>query len=103
MVTHYLDEMDIDKHMYDWAHSLCKYGDLYVRLYRESDVEQSDLFPRVKDESGGLTEAVKISVTKKSDHYVHYVESERNPARIFELTKLGKTSGYIVTDNVPQV
>ena len=38
VVTHYLDEMDIDKHMYDWAHSLCKYGDLYIRLFRESDV-----------------------------------------------------------------
>lgn len=45
---------------------------------------------------------MKIAASRKNDHYVHYVENERNPARIFELTKFGKTSGYIVTDNVPQ-
>lgn len=101
IVTHFLDEMNVDKHVYDWAHSLCKYGDLYIRLFRQSDVERDNLFGT--NQSNELQEAVKISATKKNDHYVHYVESERNPARIFELVRLGKTSGYIVTENVPQI
>lgn len=44
IVEHYLDEMDIDKHMYDWAHSLCKYGDLYIKLFRQSDIGLDLLF-----------------------------------------------------------
>ena len=36
-VTYLLDTMNVDKHAYKWVHSLVKYGDLYLRLYRESD------------------------------------------------------------------
>lgn len=36
-VTYLLDTMNIDKNAYKWVYSLVKYGDLYLRLYRESD------------------------------------------------------------------
>ena len=36
-VTYLLDTMNVDKHAYKWIYSLVKYGDLYLRLYRESE------------------------------------------------------------------
>ena len=36
-VTYLLDTMNIDKNAYKWVYSLIKYGDLYLRLYRESE------------------------------------------------------------------
>ena len=38
-----LSQLNIDKNIYKWVYSLCKYGDLYIRLFRESQVED-DLF-----------------------------------------------------------
>ena len=36
-VQYLLDTMNIDKLAYGHLHSLIKYGDLYIRLYRRSD------------------------------------------------------------------
>ena len=44
-----LDTLNVDKHIYKWVYSLCKYGDLYLRLYRESEY-QDDLFKMDKKE-----------------------------------------------------
>ena len=38
-IKYLLDALCINKNIYDWTHSLCKYGDLYVRLYRESEYD----------------------------------------------------------------
>jgi hypothetical protein len=89
-VTYLLDTMGTDKHIYKWVYSLCKYGDLYLKLFRESESEDA-LF--TKDKS--LNEDVNIKTYSKTDGYTHYVEMVPNPAEIFELTKFGKTYGYI--------
>ena len=36
-INYLLNVMNADKNMYGWTHSLLKYGDLYLRLFRESD------------------------------------------------------------------
>ncbi len=36
-ITYLLDTMNVDKNAYKWIYSLTKYGDLYLRLYRESE------------------------------------------------------------------
>ena len=36
-VLYLLDTMNVDKNAYKWVYSLIKYGDLYLRLYRESE------------------------------------------------------------------
>ena len=36
-VLYLLDTMNVDKNAYRWVYSLIKYGDLYLRLYRESE------------------------------------------------------------------
>ena len=90
-----LDTMNIDKHIYKWTHSLCKYGDIYLRLYRESDYEDADLFKSFEKGKKVLNEAVKVKAYSKNDHYVNYLEMEQNPAELFELTKFGKTYAYV--------
>ena len=123
-----LEDLNIDKHIYLWTYSLVKYGDVYLRLYRQSDYGEDLLFgstsskksgtlnedylsDKVDDNFGKLTEeeisklegenkeslkeAVYLNLHSKNDPYVHYVEMVPNPGEMFELTKLGKTMGYI--------
>ena len=99
-VSYLLESMGIDKQIYKWALSLCKYGDLYIRLYRNSDFEDpifgnSQYNPDTNDSKKPLNEDVKIIAYSKNDRYAHYVEMVPNPAEMFELVKLGKTQGYI--------
>ena len=35
-ITFLLDTLNVDKHIYEWVYSLCKYGDLYLRLYSDN-------------------------------------------------------------------
>lgn len=100
-VTYLLNALNVDKHIYKWAHSLCKYGDVYLRLYRESDYAD-ELFSAKdkKRDTRSLTEDIKIKYYSPSDKYVHYLEYVDNPAQVFELTRFGKTYSYIKTDVV---
>lgn len=92
MVEYLLDTLNVNKNVYKWTHSLCKYGDLYLRLYRESEYED-ELFKR--EEKEPLNEDIQIKAYKKNDSYAHYIEMVQNPAEMFELTKFGKTVGYV--------
>lgn len=68
-ITYLLDTMCIDKHIYKWVYSLCKYGDLYLRLYRESEVGD-DLFKEKKEqEQQNLNEEIIAEVKKKLEDY----------------------------------
>lgn len=103
-VSFLLKSLGVNKHIYGWAHSLIKYGDVYLRLYRESEYDNS-LFekkPTRNDEDQNkrttLNEDVKIRAYKPNDKYVHYLEQESNPACLFELTRFGKTAGFVKTD-----
>lgn len=97
-VNFLLDELNVDKNAYKWIYSLIKYGDLYLKLYRESEY-QDDLF--MSDEEvvakgkQHLEEDVKINVFSENDRYAHYTEMVYNPAEMFELIKKGKTYAYI--------
>ena len=112
-VNYILNTMNADKNMYGWAYSLVKYGDLYLRLFRESDYED-DLFKaanidmvntsrsRLTESVDGqeqLDESVKINMHADSDRYSYYVEQTDDPGTMFELTKFGKTYGYIEVPN----
>lgn len=97
-ITYLLDTINVDKHVYKWVYSLCKYGDLYLKLFRESESKDL-LFAKEEDadeaKSRSLNEDVHLNVFSKNDNYTHYVEMVPNPAEVFELTKFGKTYGYI--------
>lgn len=109
-VNFILESCRVDKNIYNWVHSLCKYGDCYLRLYRESDYNEDDLFikkareseeaqrAKLNESKENLKEDVKIKVYSKNDNFKYYLEKVPNPAEMFELTKFGKTYGYIKAD-----
>lgn len=98
MVEYLLDTLNIDKHIYKWVYSLCKYGDVYLRLYRKSEYDDEIFSKSLKNEEDKkqqLNEDVKIKAYSGNDNYAHYMEMVVNPAEMFEVTKFGKTVGYI--------
>ena len=116
-VTFLLNSMNVDKNIYKWVYSLCKYGDVYLRLYRTSEFEDAlfadDIQKKKEDkkkqrnlsealeelnkekEHEILKEDININLYHPNDNFVHYLEMVSNPAEMFELTKFGKTYAYI--------
>lgn len=98
MVNYLLESFNVDKFAYLWMVSLVKYGDVYLRLYRESeDGKEQTEADKKKMLNEGLDESLIIKAFKNNDHYIEYTEMHKNPAEIFELQKRGKTVGYIRT------
>lgn len=94
-INYLLDGMEVNKHIYKWVYSLCKYGDLYLRLYKQSEFEEfADIFD-YKNKKEKLNEDVVVKAFSKSDKYAHYIEMVPNPAEMYELTKFGKSYAYI--------
>ena len=78
------------------------YGDLYLQLFRKSEYgDDEDIFKNKENKTQQLHEDINVYKFAKNDHYVHYLEAIDNPAKMFELTRFGKTSGFIKTDNIP--
>ena len=124
-VNYLLNIMNVDKNIFSWVYSLIKYGDVYLRLYRESDYKDP-LFKKdsidnsfsaktqlneafnqtfeepTSKETADLSEALYLNVHSASDPYSYYIEMVPDPGSMFELTKFGKTYGYIETPNVDQ-
>ena len=110
-----LDTINVDKYIYSWVYNLIKYGDLYLRLYRQSDYDKDVLKDildknsqqetndsynpiasrRLTEDKQQLNEDVNIIAYSKNDKYAHYIEMVPNPAEMFELTKYNKTYAYI--------
>lgn len=117
-----LNSLNVDKSIYKWVHSFIKYGDLYLRLYRQSDF-QDDLFdpdeedkskkktslhekftniPNVNaDEQAQLQEQVFLKAYAQDDKLVNYIDDVPNPGEMFELTKFGKSYAYIKANTTP--
>lgn len=97
-VRHYVDyllsKVNVDKHIFEWVLNLCRYGDVYIRLYRMSEYDDDDETEERKQRKA-LKEDVKIKAYAANDHYAHYVEMMPNPAEYYELVRKGKTYGYI--------
>lgn len=100
-ITFLLKSLNVDKNVFKWTNSLCKYGDVYLRLYRESEVEDKFFNNRTSRKSNkktSLNEDLTIAAYQPGDRYIHYLEQAPNPAQLFELTRFGKTAGYIKTN-----
>ena len=101
-VTYLLKALNINKNVYKWVYSLCKYGDVYLRLYRQSEYENDDdLFEGTKKDI--LNEDIIVKMFSKNDPLVHYIEMVPNPAEMFELTRYGKSYGYIKAPTITKV
>ena len=98
-ITFLLNSLNVDKNVFKWTYSLCKYGDVYLRLYRESEMDDRFFKPKYEGKKKNtLNEDVNIYAYKHGDRYIHYLEQAANPAQVFELTRFGKTAGYIKTN-----
>ena len=70
-----LNSLDIDKHIYQWVYSLCKYGDLYLRLYKKSEIEEALKDKAdVVDEKQELNENVIIKAFNKNETKTWFFE-----------------------------
>ena len=124
-VNYLLNVMNVDKNIYRWVYCLLKYGDVYLRLFRESDYEDAifkkeniDKFASAIDgtrqrlqegiendetanqkDGDTLQEAINLNLHSASDPYSYYVEMVADPSTMFELTKYGKTYGYVEAPN----
>lgn len=116
-INYLLNVMNIDKNIFSWVYSLVKYGDVYLRLYRESDYKDpifkkdnishyasaktalNESFDEPKDIDNKLDEAIYLNIHNQNDPYSYYIEMVPDPSSMFELTKFGKTYGYIETPN----
>lgn len=96
MTQHLLDQMNVDKNAYNWVYSLIKYGDIYLRLYRNSEYN-FNIISEINGEENkeSLNEDLIVKAYSKDDHFAEYMEMNRNPAEVFDLQKFGKTVGYI--------
>ena len=94
-VSYLLNRIDFDRNAYKWAYMLTKYGDVYVKLIRKSEFENSVLFGKKAKEKESLNEDVRLVVNKNNDHYADTLDTVKNPGEMFELTKFGKTIGYV--------
>lgn len=104
-VNYLLNVANIDKNIYGWTYSLIKYGDVYLKLFRESDYEDN-LFHNSSLDSArrsqlneDLNENIILNTHKQSDSYSYYVEMVADPSTMFELKKYGKTYGFIEVPN----
>lgn len=115
-INYILNVMNADKYIYSWVYALLKYGDVYLRLFRESDYKDELFKPDrinnmysarnvlnenliTKEEKEKLDEAVYLKIHEKNDPYSYYIEMVDDPGTMFELTKFGKTYGYIEVPN----
>ena len=93
-VNYILKKINVDKQAFSWAYNLTKYGDVYLRLLRESDFANSRLFGSANKKQD-LKEDVNLNISRDNDHYAFTVEMVKNPNEMFELTKFGKSMGYV--------
>lgn len=111
-----LDSLRVDKHIYKWMYSLVKYGDLYLKLFRESDFEDdllsnkertklNEKFDKLEvgseDKEVQKLEEARIVAYSNDDRLVNYIDIVPNPAEMFELTKFGKSYAYVKANNLP--
>lgn len=110
-----LKSLGVEKNIYRWVYSLCKYGDLYLKLFRQSDFDDDLLKDEDKSvlnekfnnietidvDKKSLEENVVVKAYKKDDRLVNFVEMVYNPGEMFELTKFGKSYAYIKTNTLP--
>lgn len=108
-INYLLNITNVDKNIYGWAYSLIKYGDLYLRLYRESDYTDNLFHSSALDTARrsslkeDVNESIILNTRSKADAYSYYVEAVADPSTMFELTKHGKTYGYIEVPNAKNI
>lgn len=121
-LTFLIKQLQVNKNAYGWMHSIATYGDVYLQTFKESEFNDDELFDvdeikkkeylteaNIKtegeqlvesanlEESAKLQEDVVLNLQPQNEHFVNFVEKVPNPGEMYELTKKGKSVGYIKT------
>lgn len=84
-----LDILQINEKAWQHIYSLCTYGDLYLRIYREGD--NADYESLLNAQPGTIRAKVQ-DLTRPMEEYIEYVE---DPSSIYDLQLKDKTSGFV--------
>lgn len=84
-----LDVLQINEKAWKHCYSLCVFGDLYLRLYREGD--NADYEDLLKTQPG----VIRTKVQDKSRPMEEYVEYVEDPATMYDLQIKDKTTGFV--------
>lgn len=85
-VNRIIDNLQLNKNAWSHIHSLCKYGDLYLELFYDTD--------EVTVENGS-----QCYNRKEGSALLEHIEMVKNPAIMFDLINQGKTELYIRTSD----
>lgn len=84
-----IDVLQLNEKAWKHCYSLCVFGDLYLRVYREGD--NADYEDLLNTQPGVLRTKVQ-DTSRPMEEYVEYVE---DPAAIYDLQIKDKTSGFV--------
>lgn len=84
-----LDVLQINEKAWRHIYSLCAYGDLYLRIYREKDNADYEDLLHIQP---GVIRAKVQDTSRPMEEYVEYVD---DPATIYDLQIKDKTSGFV--------
>lgn len=84
-----LDVLQINEKAWRHIYSLCTYGDLYLRIYREGD--NADYEDLLNSTPGSIRTKVQ-DTSRPMEEYVEYVE---DPSTIYDLQLKDKTAGFV--------
>ena len=102
-INYLLNVANVDKSAYKWVYSLLKYGDVYLKLLRESDYEDQlfsgETINKVRNArlNESIDESIYLNMKRPGDRYSYQLEMIPNPSTMFELTKHDVTCGFIET------
>ena len=106
-----VDQFNLNETAWADIYSLVKYGDLYIETFRKSELDEEEfgkknvetnsdatrLNEAISNSKAMLLEDVIVNYYDEDDKLSEYVERYDNPAELFELTKRGKTVGFLRT------
>lgn len=84
-----IDVLDLNKNAWSQIYSMVKYGDLYLETFRDDEIDDDPLLHDLSYSD------IKIQDHRKGSVMEEYIEAVPNPAELFDLTKRGKTVGFI--------
>lgn len=103
-VSFLLKSFNINKKAFGHIYDLIKYGDLYLKLFKQSELkddifdnESSDTRQKLTEAQNGksLNEDIIVKMQDAVDKFSTYFEEVKNPGEMFELSRYGKISGYV--------
>lgn len=87
-----IDVLQLNENAWSHIYALCKYGDLYLELFKDDESSGSEDDDMITTQTTG---SAVIKSHRIGSYLEEYAEQVSNPAEIYDLTQKGKTVGFI--------